>query len=74
LYAKYLIELFNDKESGMKVLEQAKKIDQEIRNRKEMTVGLDKNSNNLPEEHGVIFLEVDELKSGTMYMVNLAGV
>lgn len=32
----------------MKVLEQAKKIDQEIRNRKEMTIGLDKNSNNMP--------------------------
>ena len=34
LYAKYLIELFNDKEAGLKLLEQAKKIDQEVRNRK----------------------------------------
>lgn len=40
LYAKYLIELFNDKETGLKLLDQAKKIDQEIRNRKEITVGL----------------------------------
>ena len=36
LYARYLIKMFNDKEKGLKILEEAKKIEQELKNKEEV--------------------------------------
>jgi hypothetical protein len=53
LYARYLIRMFNDKEKGLKILEEARRIEAEAHEREEVMAGSEAA---LSEEHGVIFL------------------
>lgn len=55
-YAKYLIKMFNDKEKGMKILEEAKMIEDEIKQREEIELNPDGNDQSIAEESGIIFL------------------
>jgi hypothetical protein len=69
LYARYLIKMFNDKEKGLRILEEARKLEAENSQKEEITAGTE---GALNEEHGVIFLEFDGKNSGIMYQVNTA--
>lgn len=69
LYARYLIKMFNDKETGMRILEEARKLEAETHEKEEVLAGAEGATG---EEHGVIFLEFDGKNSGTMYQVNTA--
>ena len=45
LYAKYLIRMFNDKEKGFKILEEARRIEAASREREEVLAGGESNIN-----------------------------
>lgn len=61
--------MFNDKEKGSKILNEAKKIEAEQRNTDK--VELNNKTVQLVEENGIIFLEFDGKNNGMIFQVNV---
>lgn len=61
MYSKYLIDIFNDKISGVELIEKATKIETNFSNKREFYFNYSSEVNIDGQEDGVIFMTMEEV-------------